>query len=296
MARTGSKLFKLTAFLTFFAVSCLVSILAQAREGFESDTRSLPAPIAKAWKSTFLVFLNEPKIYRTGTAFLVKKEKLGNSTALYFLTNRHVFAGYCAKAGVCREAKLAGNANFIHQSDGLHLQTMEGPIFNNVEVLALSQNPDLALLRVMIWSNTPSIPEPLTISSTCNLSLGEPLFSMGFSDTFYRTYSKRVAIPDQNSIYKRWSIGLFTGYLNSDSNNDEKTNHWASSSVDTLSGGSGGPLLNEAGEVVGVVKNSASRSQNQYRYGGSENPKYLNWQTNAVRCEYLLPFVDKNAN
>ena len=269
---------------------------AAAKEGFNAHSRELPSKVAKAWASTFLFISEDLSSYQMGTAFLVKKEVKADSTILYFLTSRHVITPFCKDQDVCFNANLAQNASLIHQNDGLHLQSLDGVVVDGVEVLALSKNPDLALLRAAVPTGKYNLPDSLKISDSCALQEGETLFSIGFADPACRTNSDRLPIADQNLILKRWSQGIFTGYVKSDDNNDENTNIWASTSVDMLSGGSGSPLLNEDGLVVGVIKNSASHATNQYRYDGNENPGHFDWQSNAVPCAYLSQFIHDGIN
>jgi S1-C subfamily serine protease len=265
-------------------------LIQKVSEGFSSQPELLPSTVTGAWDSTFMILLDEPTKYVYGTAFLVKKDVGRVSTVLYFLTNRHVIADYCEANKICPNAFLAQKANMVHQSDGLHLESLSG-VFKDVEVVSLSKNPDLALLRVSVPADAKNLPEPLRISPTCEMKIGERLFTIGFSDPFYRTYPGSLPIADQKSIFKRWSKGIFTGYTKSDDRNDENTNHWIGTSVDGLEGGSGGPVLNENGQVVGAIKNLASLRSNQYRYDGNENADHLDWQSNAVECRYLSKFI-----
>ncbi|MGZ3805461.1 MAG: S1 family peptidase [Pseudobdellovibrionaceae bacterium] len=260
-------------------------------EGFYTSADPMPPAVSKAWSSVFFVLINEPTIYRMGTAFLVRKIVDSKVTDLYFLTNLHVIKQACPTSGLCQNASLAQDAHLIYQSDGLHLQSLDGVVLDQMSVVKVSVNPDLALLHVRASNNNNvQLPNSLPISPSCEMAVSGPLYTIGFSDPFDRRNST-IPIKNRDSIFKRWSHGIFTGYTKSDDNNNANTNLWSGTSVDALEGGSGGPLLDQSGKVVGVMKNSASTEANNYHYGGNEDPKGLDWQSNAVRCEYLEKFI-----
>lgn len=281
-------LYLLAKFVFFW---CLAVTSAQAKEGFNLKAEALMVPISKAWDSTFIVLGDKGNSYKVGTAFLVKKELHDNSTTLYFLTSEHFLRPFCAKKGLCKKTFLAQNADLLRDGKTTRLRSLQGLVFDQIELVQKSRNPDLALLKVSLSSQQRKFPDPIVISNSCFLQKGEPLYSIGFPDISVRNFPSLVAIENQESIRKRWSTGVFVRFNKSDFNDNSKTQRWAGTTVDALGGNSGGPLLNKYGEVVGVMKNSASTPENKLRYMGNENPEELSWQSNAVRCEYLAKFV-----
>ncbi len=279
--------------LTFIALAFLVTsaLATQSRsaEGFNSSRAGLPNLVSAAWDSTFMILFDEPSTVHIGSSFLVGKRNSGGISHLYFITNNHVVMGRCRDDGTCPSAVLAKTPRLTFKG-GFH-SDLGKIVLKDFTVVHYSLNPDLALLRVSVPKLVAGRFRPLKLSSSCDLETAEPLYTIGFSNVTRRTFPQSLPIQDPALIYKRWSHGVFTGYKNSDALNNDQIQYWAGTSIDVLSGGSGGPVLNQNGEIVGVVKNSASTDNNGHRYDGNEEPGHLDWHSNAVKCELLKDFI-----
>jgi S1-C subfamily serine protease len=265
--------------------------LLNVAEGFSSDPKLAPLVIQAAWSSTFLVLFDEPTSYHLGTAFLIQKKALANgSTDVYFITNQHVVQNNCTPNGVCPELTLNQRAQLAYEPGGLHLLSSDG-LFKKITVVGRSENPDLALLKANVATQSDRLPEPLVVSKSCVVTVGEPLVTVGFPDTSVRTDPSSLPIDQKNMITKRWSQGVLTGSLKFDVYSNGSVNNLIGTTIDVVGGNSGGAVINRNGEVVGVIKGAVSVQKNNFRYDGNETPGALDWQSYAVRCEELKEFL-----
>ena len=256
-------------------------------EGFDSVPELLPNEVMKAWDSTFAFYFDNDEKIGIATTFLFKKLVIGEYTELYFITNKHAVRDYCAH-GSCPYVHLAQNLLLRRdKNDQLERRELKGKLLINIELVKTSPVHDLAMLRVTIKNNTQTWPDPVRISESCEVIKTEPVFNLGFFDTSLRkSHPENKAIYDQNSIFKRWSEGIALGYT------EDKGKMWLDTTADNIKGGSGGPVLNVQGEVVGVIASSGAVLENGYRYVGSQESGQLKWHTNAVPCFQLKMFID----
>ncbi len=262
----------------------------RAAEGFHLLSQSAPSAVTDSWESVFLFFLDEPSTFSIGTAFLVRADVGPRDTDMYFLTNKHVLKGHCDAKGVCMEISLFQDGRFDTGSAGARFVSYREPM-GLVSVITSSKNPDLAVLKVTRPNDKMRVPKVLRISKTCEMKIGEPLYGIGFPYTPDRQAKKMLPIEQQNLVIKRWSQGIYTGSLRTDERGDENTMYFYGSTVDALTGNSGGPILNARGEVVAVAKAGAGLAKNQFGYFGNETSGQLDWQSEGVPCEYLKAFA-----
>ena len=121
---------------------------------------------------------------------------------------------------------VATNNHVINGAWSATVKTVDGQIFDVVEVLAATENPDLALLRV------DGKGAPVTLNTNC-AEMGEVLYSIGAPMGIFPTMS--------------------TGIVANNTFSENGTNFYLSN-INTLSGNSGGPIFNNRGEVVGVMQ------------------------------------------
>ncbi len=280
---------KIRLILLSFLVVSILSLQAIALEGFQTRLAAAPSILSKAWYSSFLVFLDEPLTTSIGTAVLFKAIIGQDETQLYFITNKHVLHGNCQSIGVCSILRLYRDAQINVRNSQMSFVSGTREL-TRVEVLKQSANPDLALLKVSLKNKLAVEFHPIQMPKDCKLKVGEPLFSIGFPDASMRTYKDSVAIEYPNQIVKRWSQGLYVGGFERQTKGLGESRFIGVSS-DSLSGSSGGPILNLQGELVGIVKASAGNKENEYRYLGDERPGNLDWHSLAIPCAEINEFI-----
>lgn len=278
----------LTIFVTLFASS---SNCVFASEGFNPQVDMLPLTVQNAWQSTFMLLISRPPYTEIGTAFLIKKIIKGNSTDLYFLTNNHVIERFCPSKGTCSKAQLIESPDFEFEDGGTYLRSTSGIVWRDIEVAGVDSISDLALLHVSGTDEAQSQLKPLRISKSCDLNVGDPLYSIGFASTYLRIYPDRLRIANQSSVLKRWSGGLFIAARKINQNGNISTREWVATTVDFLPGDSGSELLNKDGMVIGVQTEGASTPQNKFRYTGDERANHLDLHSLAVKCSDLSTFI-----
>ena len=276
--------------LLFLWLAMSGSNSALAHEGFNSDPTTLPAPVAKAWGATFMLLFRDAIGYDWGTAFLVKRDTGLKFTKLYFLTNGHVVREICGnKTGLCPVLSLVANPRLTHLDDIHFRLDSSADTFESIEVVKLSMNPDLALLRVTTASRSTAGFSPIQVSRDCKTGYRDSLYAVGFSDPFSRTVPGHLPVADQNVVFKRWSQGIFiVDVLVSDPTGAQTL---SGTTVDALSGGSGSPLLDAHGFVVGVLQKSIGAREGVSRYVGNENEDDISPQSFAVACGPLTDFL-----
>lgn len=120
---------------------------------------------------------------------------------------------------------VATNNHVIKGAWSATVKTVDGQIFNVIEVVAATENPDLALLRVDGKGT------PVTLN-TQNAEMGSAICSIG---------APLGIFPTMN-----------TGIIANNRHTENGTAFYLSN-IPFLSGNSGGPIFNNAGEVIGVV-------------------------------------------
>ena len=124
------------------------------------------------------------------------------------------------------EDVVVTNNHVINGAWSATVKTVDGQIFDVIEVLAATESPDLALLRV----NGKGTPVTL---NTQTADMGTTLYSIGAPMGIFPTMSTGIVA---NNTYTEWDVRFYL------------------SNINTLSGNSGGPIFNNRGEVVGVMQ------------------------------------------
>lgn len=252
--------------------------VVKAAEGFTTVPSN---NLRSVWNSVYAFYSKAAS--DIGTAFLIRKKDVGDAIELYFLTNYHVVDEACDERS-CDSELLEDIAFVINEEGKYSLKESSGLRFSKIQLVKASVNPDLALLKVKLNKNIPA-PKPIDFAANCAWKRGDVAYTIGFSNTSLRTNLNRKAIQKQNVILKRQSQGFVVG--------EEVTNDgrlMLTSTVDALKSGSGGPLLNSQGQLIGVINQVVLDPYNAYT--GKEASNNLLSHSYSVPCEFVKEFID----
>jgi len=249
--------------------------------------------LKSSWNSVFMAVIETDTKLEHGTSFLVERIPKGIYDELYFVTDNHVIVNGCPEKGPCPLLKLQQSAHLLYDGSGAVTGNRGASAnqlnYTGIEVVRRSTNPDLALLRVVV-PRSPQTPHALKLPKDCTLGRDLKVYSIGFSQTRLRTDPGAKAIAGKNETFKRWSEGVTTGPVKVSVKGQSYALH--GTTVDVIPGGSGGPMLNDKGEVIGVFKATTSIAKNNYAYKGNETPGPLAPASLMTDCETLKKFLN----
>lgn len=252
----------------------------------------MPRILLESWDSVFMAVTNTSTVFSSGTSFIIHRKEKAHFDELFFMTNNHVLARECPGLGKCAPMSLMQRALVAYKDDRpvlVDLENESGLEYLEVEIFKRSTNPDMALIKVRIPKSAMT-PRPLKLARECAGASTGKLYTIGFSKTKERKYT-RVEIEAQDVNYKRWSEGISTGHKHM-SDAVEGTVHLEGTTIDILGGGSGGPVLNEKGELVGLMKAGYGSERDSFSYRGDETPGALEPHSFIVSCDELQKFLD----
>ncbi len=132
------------------------------------------------------------------------------------------------------ENTIATNNHVIAGNEWLTVKTSDGSVYDVLEVIAVCENPDLALLRVDFER------EPLSLN-THGLREGEDVYALGAPMGIYPCISDGIIMK---------------------SSHEDNGVNYILSNYHSIGGNSGGPVLNAYGELVGIVVGGISDGPN----------------------------------
>lgn len=203
--------------------------------------------------------------YATGSGFVV--ESTDNGT-YYIITNQHVIASAA-----------------LEDSSGGSIQTEVIPyiIYDNVEncvpakIVAIHNVLDMAILSI---DKSDLERSPIQIRSfEANEIIGETVYSIGFpaaSDNIMSEISQSMLYSDKDHM--TWAEGKAIRILESEQT-DSSAGQVIQTNATINGGNSGGPLIDEFGNVVGICSFGATQGDNTYY---------------AITSNELIKFLDEN--
>lgn len=173
------------------------------------------------------------------------------------------------KSGTCFAVNNAGMIltayHIVEDADKIRLKFpwMDEPAL--AEMAKTSETTDLVLLEI-----EKSTPHYLHLARSREVSLGEEVFTIGYPVT---------SILGTNAKFTNGTISSLSGP------SDEATFYQVS--VPVHSGNSGGPLVNQNGNVVGVVL--AKAAAKPFLKATGNVPENVSW---AIKSDYALPLLE----
>ena len=258
-------------------LTCASPACGFAAEGFFTDR--MPAAVRAIWPSVYAFVCEGNGSVYTASAFLVGKTDRGKTATYYFMTAGHAVEDCRAPRRYLAED--VGRARF--ESDGITLasppQRLEG-----VTAVYVDDAYDLAIVKVEA-SAALRIGNPLKAGNQCDKAVRQEVYAVGFPGVGKRR-SLRL-----NGEAKRWSKGSFVGYGKAKFRGVESL--YIASSVDSLPGSSGAPVVDANGELIGVVAKGAASEENGFRYDVDATKKD-DWQTFLVPCRAVSAIIQRS--
>jgi S1-C subfamily serine protease len=239
--------------------------------------------VRSVWRSVFALTCTSRKGVYIASAFLVARrdappQRRRGAADYFFIT-----AGHAIEA--CRNARwqLAENINQAYfESDGITVATPPHRL-SAVDLVDLDDKYDLALIKVRASAALP-IGAPVAVGDECRPDLGKTVFAVGFPGV-----EKRRSLGLKRE-QKRWSRGTIVGLGKARFHAGEEI--YIASNLDSLPGSSGGPVVDEAGRLIGVVAKGAAAPENSYRY--DVDPKRpRDWQTFIAPCTAVRQLLQR---
>jgi S1-C subfamily serine protease len=287
------KLF-LLALLVCLQLQAYAQELIPPTEGFSVGHEGLPATVAEAWDATVKIvntamFCNEENrrvdLRKWGTGVVVFYDQTNRLATV--ATNSHVMNS-------CKSGLVNFEVGFL-KSGSLNSHETS----SSVRILIDRPEIDLALFEV-------KVPKKILIqvAELAAPKTYEKVMALGYPDLSAR--KDWLKKPKNRDVIKRFSFGQtrtiqavypITATLNEKGGYTLGRGPVVFHTADILPGNSGGPLINEAGQVIGLntkmirvldPKLKARQGTNNYFYCANEVPALTDCQNLAISSELIL--------
>lgn len=259
------------------SVPILAASPPHAAEGFFTDER--PDAVASAWSSVYAFVCEGGKGSYTASAFPVRRVPKGERTEHYFITAGHAVQDCKGQKRYLVED--TGGKRF--EADGITLAPRPQRL-DNVKAVRIDDAYDLAIIRVVMPSKR-RVGAPLPLNGRCDSAFEREVYAIGFPGV-----TKRRSLKQSQQI-KRWSLGISVGIGKAEFR--KTTSTYIATSVDSLPGNSGGPVLAQDGSLVGVMAKGAAGPQNRFRYDVDPTKKG-DWHSFVVPCSAVLQLMHRS--
>ncbi len=255
---------------------CALAAQARAEEGFHVDDR--PAAVRAIWPSVYAFVCEGRRGTYIASAFFVGTA--GDRADYIFVT-----AGHAIQDCKSRRRYLVENINQPEfESDGITVARPPQRL-HHVQLVQIDDAYDLAVVRARASARRLRIGSPLKVGNTCDKDLHREIYAVGFPGV-----GKRRSLHLHRDE-KRWSKGEFVGLGRAEFRGVMST--YIATSVDSLPGNSGGPVVDESGALVGVVAQGVAGADNNFRYDVDPKKKD-DWQTFVAPCTAVLRLLHKS--
>lgn len=250
---------------------------ANGAEGFFIEP--MPKAVRAVWPSVFAFVCDGQRGDYTATAFLVRKDEGAKLSRYYFVTAGHAIDD-------CRQPRrylVADRNSPRFEADGITVAAPQQRL-RNVTTVYVDDAYDIGIVKVEV-SGRLALGAPLAAGNQCNKALHREVYAVGFPGV-----GKRRSLGMTREA-KRWSRGEYVGLGRAEFHGTEST--YIATSVDSLPGNSGGPVVDADGELIGVMVKGAADAENGFRY--SVDPKKQNdWHSFLVPCEGLARMIARS--
>ena len=260
----------------------LISLTAHAKEGFDVSPSWLGQK--SAWEETFALTDDDPETPGITASVLVFKKVAGTRTYLGFLTSGHSLSNLLKKNKL-EQLSVSRNIRMINRLDLLD------PVPGRIITFDVNMNYELGLFIMQIPTSRADAYTPVPFASNCFIGYGTKLQLYGFPGVFQRQIEKqKEKIQAPNLITKRSSEGFFTGENRYGQDQRYKGFPILGTTADAMPGNSGGPAINDAGEVIGILIGSRASPTNGNSYQGFEGRKILLSHSFVTGCRITKEF------
>jgi S1-C subfamily serine protease len=265
-----------------FVVACTLFFIfpvgcTYGAEGFFAD--KLPPAVRAAWPSVY-AFVCEGRGGRyVASAFLVKKTVHGAQADYSFITAGHAVDD-------CRQAKryLVEDINQPRfERDGITIAAAPQR-FTDVRTIYVDDAYDVAVVRVSAAASA-RFGTPIKVGDGCDRALHRQVYAVGFPGVGQRRSLRQARET------KRWSRGEYVGLGRAEFRGTNSI--YIAATVDSLPGSSGGPVVDESGQLIGVMAKGAAAPENGFRYDVDPH-KADDWQSFLVPCQAVVRIMQRS--